>query len=312
MTDGNLVLLFSNPFPTSFKSAKWELLAKLPAKEIFSNANLDPNNYSCAASKDGAFMILSREPPSTESIKIFIVAVADTSSNGWEMVKFSTGICLQEESCWGQLLATPAGSSAPFMLVVQHLREYVTDTNRTLNFLTYMTGINHFMEQPTAFDVQRSNKRGDNFEFLGNQFGQLYFAWPEGNTTIVDNTTITTTLFDLDTQGLPDPTRQSNNATMTNLRCPVENNGSLSGNSVLYFVCEPGDKLARVCLLAVRQGSQSVGQGSPSDLSTGGIVGIAVGAVALVVIAGFAVRNWRRRLKNKKRDVELSKIGSRT
>ncbi|KAG0036936.1 hypothetical protein BGZ82_003419 [Podila clonocystis] len=53
-------------------------------------------------------------------------------------------------------------------------------------------------------------------------------------------------------------------------------------------------------------------KGLPSDLSTGASVGIAVGAVALVVIAGFAVRNWRHRLKNKKRDVELSKISSRT
>ncbi|KAG0012145.1 hypothetical protein BGZ81_001744 [Podila clonocystis] len=374
-TDGNLVLLRSNPFPTSLKSATWELLAKQPAKEIFSEGSLDPNNYNCAASNDGAFMILLRELPSTKAYRDFIGAVVDTSSNGWEMFKFGTSICL--ESCWGLLLAMPAGSSASFMLVVRYQGGYATDTNRTLSFLTYKTGTNHFMEQQTAFDVQRStnSNKGDNFEFLGNQFVQLSFAWPEGNTSNVYNTTITTTLFDLNTQGLPDPTRQSNNATMTNLRCLVDKDGSSSGtsNSVLYFVCKfsapylnqhtlyswdgrgdlhtirefqgiliqhsftpvpasEGNASWSVVLAGsdVDLGLFGLGisgpetgywqsdksakvsaKGLPSDLSTGGIVGISVGAVALVVIAGFAVRTWRRRLKNKKRDVELSKIGSR-
>ncbi|KAG0338226.1 hypothetical protein BG005_003834 [Podila minutissima] len=58
-------------------------------------------------------------------------------------------------------------------------------------------------------------------------------------------------------------------------------------------------------------GTKVLANGLPSDLSTGGIVGIAVGAVALVVTAGFAVHNWRHRLKNKKHNVVLSKIDSR-
>ncbi|KAF9107208.1 hypothetical protein BGX27_008841 [Mortierella sp. AM989] len=239
-TDGNLVLLRSNPFPTSLKSAKWELLAQKPAKEVFDNAHWNPNGYKCAASNDGTFMILAMASSGTGEYQYYEGAVADTSSNGWEVVKFGASICLWVEPCEGHLLATPAGSSASFMLVVQRLNmgAIATGTNRTLNFLTYKTGTNLLMEHPTDFDFQRSSNRGDNFEFLGNQFVHLSFALAgEGNTTNYSNTTITSRLFDLDAQGLPNPTLQVSNAALTNLQCALDSRGTLSGtsNGVLYF-----------------------------------------------------------------------------
>ncbi|KAG0078493.1 hypothetical protein BGZ93_003445, partial [Podila epicladia] len=321
----------------------WELLAKQPAREIFYNPTLNPNSYMCAATDDGAFMILSDEYHSDEKYGDFTGAILDAStSNEWETVKFAKGLCLQRES--------------------------TLEERPRLTFLTHKTGINLFVEQPTAFDVQRSNKRGDNFEFLGNQFVQLSFAWPEGNTTNVYNTTITSQLFDLDSQGLPDPTRQVSNATLTNLECSMENRGTHSGtsNGILYFFNKHtlyswdgrgalnkirdfkhiGGMDFSYTPVPAREGNESwsvvladydnfdmglfglgglpktaywqsnkpakvSATGLPADLSTGGIVGIAIGTVTLVVITGIAVRNWRHRLKNKKCDIELSKIGSR-
>ncbi|KAG0086201.1 hypothetical protein BGZ92_008320 [Podila epicladia] len=286
MTDGNLVLLRSNPFPTSLESAKWELLAKQPAREIFYNPTLNPNSYMCAATDDGAFMILSDEYHSDEKYGDFTGAILDAStSNEWETVKFAKGLCLQRESCSAQLLATPAGHSDRFTLIVQHAGGEATESNRTLTFLTHKTGINLFVEQPTAFDVQFNkhtlyswdgrgalNKIRDFKHIGGMDFSYTPVPAREGNESwsvvLADYDNFDMGLFGLG--GLP---------------------------KTAYW---QSNKPAKVSAT-----------GLPADLSTGGIVGIAIGTVTLVVITGIAVRNWRHRLKNKKCDIELSKIGSR-
>ncbi|KAF9898879.1 hypothetical protein EC991_010153 [Linnemannia zychae] len=363
-TDGDLVLLRSNSFPASLESIEWELLAKQAAKTIFSDATLNPNYYECAVSNNGAFMILSRQSHSREMYRDFVGAVVDTSSVGWKMVKFDKELCLQQELCEGQLLATPAGSSSPFMLVVQRRLEDATDRNRTLNFLTYdTTGTGRLMEQLIVFNNPWPRMRGDNFEFLGNQFIQLSFAY-EGFNSIDDydtsinlhNTTITSTLFNLDTQGLPNMTKQFNNATLTNYiknyyghvehmmyswdgrsgLKEVRNFNNVGGEQFSFTPVPASEGDAQWSVVIAEHGNFELGlfglgiggsdagywqsnkpakvsaKGLPSDLSGGGIAGVTVGAIALVAIAGFAVLKWRRRSKNKKCDVELSKIGSHT
>ncbi|KAG0060529.1 hypothetical protein BGZ92_006694, partial [Podila epicladia] len=180
-----------------------------------------------------------------------------------------------------------------------------------------------------------SNKRGDNFEFLGNQFVQLSFAWPEGNTTDIYNTTITSQLFDLDAQGLPDPTRRFTESTLYSWdgRGALNKIQDFEGRAYSYTPVPAREGSESWSVVLADYGKSDIGlfglggfpkaaywqsskpakvsaMGPPADLSTRDIVGIAVGTVAFVVIASFAVRHWRHRLKNKKRDIELSKIGS--
>ncbi|KAF9158149.1 hypothetical protein DFQ26_007943 [Actinomortierella ambigua] len=235
---GNLVLVKSDPYPTSLDSAKWHLLTSKSTKEISFPISEYPDDVRCAAGDDGSFMLLVRGqgPVDGSAVRNFHAVFYDPSSGstGWSEVKSTSTLCDSDASCWNALLQVPGSSPSQYKVVYTQDGPKIP-SNGTVSFARLDRASHSIHAEKSAIQVLDGATQ---VAYLNNQMVFLATNRSSSTSHILS--------YDLDEDHLPILSQA-----VANIAVPLEQyceaffnfqqNGH-GGDGQWYFFCDPAGK----------------------------------------------------------------------